>query len=296
MSEQPSGPARSGQSDAPNLVPLPPAVRSGNARVIRDPALRRNIHAAVFPPEMSLSAIRANLERRSEVPERHRVIRVFAYTGPGSVHGVRRRSQSLGRNVAVAPRLESRAQALRTVPATTNLRPGASGGNSIPRRDVTQHWVNHSVSQSAMPSTRDLSPLFTLATEGFSYRQTVNLARSFARDLLGTPESQAADEARRRRRRRRRRRLQAAVQAHHLLARLLGTISNGEGLAGQLNRRSRSTERRLPAQVPRRGNSVSDCSQCSSEEDEPQRPGSRGDQRQDRQPVPSDLEEWLHTL
>ncbi|KAH8378693.1 hypothetical protein KR009_000790 [Drosophila setifemur] len=207
------------------------------------------------------------------------------------------RSRSMSTSRTSTRPSETALPALRTVPATTNLRPQ----DDLGRRSSSHHWnsMSRSVSPSSTPSTssslspRRLTtfPRRTFWTDGnmMDY-QAHHLTRQVCQLIMQM--QQRLPEGTRRRRNRRHRRSHAQVQAQAQAQGRGGRSRLGGGFYSEGDDYSDlETAQQMPrctfAQVPRRGNSVSDCSQCS------------GDEEQEvaykaKHPIPEDLAEWLY--
>ncbi|EDW94519.1 uncharacterized protein LOC6534123 [Drosophila yakuba] len=196
---------------------------------------------------------------------------------------------------------ETRLFGLRSVRGTTNLIPPGSVRSTpspLPAWEVVRRRLSSNPSTLSIPeeSSRTYGQLrdnsITLL-EAMGNRRSIREAREMNRrisEFMQDVHSYGPTEESFRIRRRRSR-AAAIARAHaRTHARRLR--------AGSLNERSLAQPRdavglplSLPAQVLRRGNSVSDCSQCSSDEEQNKIEG------KNRKPtVPSHLTEWLYPI
>ncbi|XP_016972796.2 uncharacterized protein LOC108040065 [Drosophila rhopaloa] len=174
---------------------------------------------------------------------------------------------------------------LRSVPATTNLRPRRRW-NSVSRSGSPTASTS---STSTAPFPQQYSNLDRRPHWGDSHyidNESEHVNR--ISDILMDMESRSQRIGSRRSRQRRNRRIQAQARAIFRAQRLLNGSATDVDDFSDLD----STDRlpRNMARVPRRGNSISDCSQCSSDDEQDKIKG------KNKPTVPSHLVEWLYPV
>lgn len=204
----------------------------------------------------------------------------------------RNRSRTRSRSATSNRHSDTELSDLRTVPASTNLRP-RERDESGRRLNNRRRWASMSRSISASPSPSSsssgspLPPHIAQVARNLRGNRTLTtfeaatIAHHVSQMVIDMNDRLPMTPARLRRIRRHRRiQARAQAQAQSILDSLLGTTSSSS---------DDDSEPRPPrssyTQVPRRGNSVSDCSQCSSDED------SKG-----KKTEPDPLEEWLYPV
>ncbi|EDV51774.1 uncharacterized protein LOC6545741 [Drosophila erecta] len=184
--------------------------------------------------------------------------------------------------------LETGLFGLRSVRGTTNLIPPAavtstpSPSTRLPAWQVVRRRLSSNPSRLSMPEESRLQDNSITLLEALgnrrSTRETREMSRRFSQFMLDLNGYVPTDESFRRRRRRARAEAIARAHARRMRA---GSLSEAE-------------PREPPssfAQVLRRGNSVSDCSQCSSDEEQNHIKG-----KHVKPTVPSHLSEWLYPI